>query len=351
MNLRDIALLVDGEIVGNGDAEIADIMKIEEAVEGTVTFLANLRYQKYLETTRASAVIVHTTLDTADVKRSTPLSYIKVADPYLAFLRLQVHFHPPPRPLAPGIHATAAVAPTATLGKDVAIGMFVVIGERCTIGDRTIVLHGTVLGDGVSVGEGSLIYPNVSIGEGCRIGNNVIIHSGTVIGSDGFGFAPKPDGSYEKIPQMGIVVIEDDVEIGANCTLDRATMGETRVKRGAKLDNLIQVAHNVVIGENTVMAAQSGISGSTKIGKNSMIGGQVGFTGHLDIADRTFVGAQSGVTKSVAEPGKSIFGSPAKDKMVAARIEGALRNLPETLRQIAELERRIASLEEKLKNK
>ncbi len=351
MNLRDIAVLLEGELVGNGETEIVNVMKIEEAVEGTITFLANSRYQKFLDTTGASAVIIQKSVDIATIKRPVPFSYIKVADPYFSFLRLLVHFHPPAPPLAPGIHSTAVIAPSAEIGKDAAIGAYVVIGERCRIGEGTIILHGTVIGDDVTIGSQTLLYANISIREGCHIGSRVIIHPGTVVGSDGFGFAPRPDGTYEKIPQMGIVVIEDNVEIGANCTLDRATMGETRVKRGTKLDNLIQVAHNVVIGENTVMAAQSGISGSTKIGKNVMVGGQVGFTGHLDIADRTFVGAQSGIAKSIPEAGKSFFGSPAKEKMVAARIEGSLRNLPEALKQIAELEKRIASLEEKLKNK
>jgi UDP-3-O-[3-hydroxymyristoyl] glucosamine N-acyltransferase len=351
MNLRDIAVFLEGELVGNGETEIVDVMKIEEAVEGTITFLANPRYQKFLDTTRASAVIIPKSVETATVKRTTPLSFIKVVDPYFSFLRMLCHFHPQAPPLAPGIHPTAVIAPSAVIGKNAAIGTYVVIGERCTIGDETIVLHGTVIGNDASVGEKTLIYANVTVREGCRIGNRVIIHSGTVIGSDGFGFAPKPDGTFEKIPQMGIVVIEDDVEIGANCTLDRATMGETRIKRGVKLDNLIQVAHNVVIGENTVMAAQAGISGSTKLGKNVMVGGQVGFTGHLEIADRTSVGAQSGVHKSVEESGKSILGSPAREKMVFARIEAALRNLPETLRQIAELEKRVALLEEEIKNK
>ena len=351
MNLRDIAVLVQGELVGNGETEIIDVMKIEEAVEGTITFLANPRYQKFLESTHASAVIIPNSVDVVAIRREKPLAFVKVSDPYLSFLRLLVHFHPPVPPLAPGIHPTAIISHSAVVGKDIAIGAYVVIGERCRIGDGSVILHGTVIGDDVHVGAQSLFYANVSVREGCRIGDRVIIHSGAVVGSDGFGFAPRPDGTYEKIPQMGIVVIEDDVEIGANCTLDRATMGETRIKRGAKLDNLIQVAHNVIVGENTVMAAQSGISGSTKIGKNSMIGGQVGFTGHLDIAERTFVGAQSGVAKSIPEPGKSYLGSPAKEKMTAARIESALRSLPETLRLIAELEKRIAVLEEELKKK
>jgi UDP-3-O-[3-hydroxymyristoyl] glucosamine N-acyltransferase len=351
MNLRDTAALIQGELVGNGETEIVDVMKIEEAVKGTIAFLANPRYQKFLDSTHASAVIIPNSVDISAVHRDEPLAYVKVSDPYLSFLKLLVHFHPPVPPLAPGVHPTAIISSSAVVGNNAAIGACVVVGERCRIGDETIILSGTVIGNDVIVGAGCLLYANVSVREGCRIGDRVIIHSGAVVGSDGFGFAPRPDGTYEKIPQMGIVVIEDDVEIGANCTLDRATMGETRIKRGAKLDNLIQIAHNVVVGENTVMAAQSGISGSTKIGKNSMIGGQVGFTGHLDIAERTFIGAQAGVAKSIPDPGKSFLGSPAKEKMTFARIESATRSLPEALRHIAELEKRIASLEDELKKK
>jgi UDP-3-O-[3-hydroxymyristoyl] glucosamine N-acyltransferase len=200
----------------------------------------------------------------------------------------------------------------------------------------------------VEVGSKSLLYPNVTVREECKIGSRVIIHSGTVIGSDGFGFSPKPDGSYEKIPQLGTVVIEDDVEIGANCTVDRATMGETRIKRGAKLDNLIQVAHNVVIGENTVIAAQAGISGSTKIGKGNMIGGQVGITGHLRIADNTKLGAQSGVHHSIHQPGKAYFGYPAYPQRQAFRIQGAVTQLPDVLNTVRELKRAVERLEKEI---
>ncbi len=351
MKLRELALYVGGELVGNGDIEIRDVMKIEEAAEGTITFLANPKYAKFLEQTNASAVIVQRSLDTQTIKRQSPLGFVKVDDPYFSFLKILVQFHPPAVPLQPGIHPTAVIARSAEIGSNAAIGAHVVIGDGSVVGANSIILHNSVLGNGVFVGDNSLIYANVTIREGCRIGDRVIIHSGTTIGSDGFGFAPKPDGTFEKIPQMGIVVIEDDVEIGANCALDRATMGETRIKKGAKLDNLIQIAHNVVIGENTVMAAQSGVSGSTKLGKNCMIGGQVGFTGHLEIADRTMIAAQSGVAKPITDAGKAWFGSPAKEKMTAMRIEGAIRNLPQLMKQIDALEKRILELEEELKKK
>ena len=211
-----------------------------------------------------------------------------------------------------------------------------------------MISHGTVVGDGVTIGSSSLLYANVTVREGCIIGSRVIIHSGVVIGSDGFGFAPLPDGTYEKIPQLGIVVIEDDVEIGANTTIDRATMGETRIKKGVKLDNLIMIAHNVVVGENTVSAAQAGISGSTKIGKGVMIGGQVGITGHLEIADDTKLGAQSGIHHSIHQPGKTFFGSPASPQREAFRIQGAAVQLPDLLNTVRTMQTKIEQLEKEI---
>jgi UDP-3-O-[3-hydroxymyristoyl] glucosamine N-acyltransferase len=225
----------------------------------------------------------------------------------------------------------------------------VVVGENCRLAENTMLCECVVLGEGVHVGEDTLIYPNVSVREGSRIGARVIIHPGAVIGSDGFGFAPKPDGTYEKIPQLGIVVIEDDVEIGANTTLDRATMGETRIRKGAKLDNLIQVAHNVVIGENTVVAAQTGVSGSTRIGDQCVIAGQVGLVGHIEIADRTTIAAQSGVHKSVSRPGETWFGYPAHPHRQSLRMLGALTQLPDLLTTVRELQKRVDTLQEELR--
>jgi UDP-3-O-[3-hydroxymyristoyl] glucosamine N-acyltransferase len=247
------------------------------------------------------------------------------------------------------VHPAAIVAKSANIGKDVAIGPGVVVGEHCRIGDNATLYPGVVLYDDVKIGNNSVLHANVVVREQCNIGANVIVHSGTVIGSDGFGFAPKQDGSYEKIPQRGIVVVEDDVEIGANCAIDRATIGETRIRRGAKLDNLIQIAHNVVIGEHTVIAGQTGVSGSTKIGRNCVIAGQVGFAGHLQIADRSTFGAQSGVSRSLLEAGKTYFGYPAKEHRQAFRIEGALRQLPELLVEIRDLQKRVEELESQIK--
>jgi len=348
MKLREVAAMLNAEVEGSDEGEIRDVAKIEEAREGEIAFVANPKYQKFLETTHASAVIVAKDLKVGDGVKPTLL---RVKDPYLAFLRMLQHFHPPADPLPPGIHPTAVIAPSAVLGADVRIGANVVIGDRARVGDGTMLLHNTVIGEQVTIGSNTILYPNVTVYAGCRIGSRVIIHSGTVIGSDGFGFAAQPDGTYEKIPQMGIVVIEDDVEIGANCAVDRATLGETPIKRGVKLDNLIQVAHNVVIGENTVSAAQAGISGSTKIGKNCMIGGQVGFTGHLEIADGTKIGAQSGVHRSIHKPGGTYFGYPAVPQREAFRIQGAITQLPDLLNTIRELQKKVELLEAALKQK
>ena len=349
MKLRDIATLLDAETIGNDGVEIRRVAKIEEAREGDISFIANPKYTKFLGTTRASAVIVGKKLNMADAGASSLLpALVRVDDPYASFLKVLVTFNPPKDPLPPGIHPTAVIAPSATLGADVRIGAHVVIGEQCSIGEKTMIVHGSVIGDGVKVGSSSLLYANVTVREGCVVGSRVILHSGVVVGSDGFGFAPKPDGTYEKIPQLGIVVIEDDVELGANTTVDRATLGETRIKKGVKLDNLIMVAHNVVIGENTVSAAQAGISGSTKIGKNVMIGGQVGITGHLEIADNTKLGAQSGIHHSISQPGKTFFGSPAYTQREAFRIQGAVTQLPDLLNTVRELQKKVEILEKEL---
>ncbi|MDI6765919.1 MAG: UDP-3-O-(3-hydroxymyristoyl)glucosamine N-acyltransferase [Bacteroidota bacterium] len=345
MRLSEIAKIVDGKLSGE-DVEILHVAKIEEAGVGDITFVANLKYKTYLKTTTASAVLVSNETEFDELSdRTTPISVLKVPDPYRSFLQLVNTFHPPVKPLPQGIHPTAIIASSAMIGDNTSIGVYVVIGERCKVGARTTIYHGCILSDDVEIGEESLLYANVSVREQCRIGSRVIIHSGSVIGSDGFGFAPKPDGSYEKIHQCGIVVVEDDVEIGANCTIDRAILGETIIKKGVKLDNLIHIAHNVVIGEHTVIAAQTGISGSSKIGKYCALGGQVGLTGHITIADRTKIGAQSGVPKSIKESGKTYFGYPAREIQETLRIEGALRQLPELLYEVRKLQKKIEEIE------
>lgn len=345
MKLRALAELLNGDIAGDPETEILRPAKIEEARPGDVTFLSNPKYARFLDATLASAVIVARTLD-APLRPG--VSYLRVDDPYLGFLTALEALVPRPDPLPPGIHPTAVIAPTAQIGPGARLGAHVVIGEHASVGARSSICHNTVIGDGSSVGDDSLLYPNVTVREGCRIGSRVILHPGVVVGSDGFGFAPKPDGSYKKIPQLGGVVIEDDVEIGANTTIDRATVGETVIKRGAKLDNLIQIAHNVVVGEDTVIAAQTGIAGSTKVGAHCILAGQVGLVGHIEVADRTTIGAQSGVSKSLTAPGKVYFGSPVKERMRALRIEGAIRRLPELVTQLRQLQREIENLREAL---
>ncbi len=346
MTINEIAALLGATVDGDGTVDIRRVAKIEEAGTGDLTFLANPKYAKYLGLTRASAVIVGKNVVMEDRPADAPpVTLVKVDDPYVGFVRVLARFNPPQPPIPPGIHPTAVVPPSAKLGDAVRLGAHVVLGEGVVIGDRSIIAPCSVLGDGVRIGTDCLLHANVSVREGCVIGNRCILQPGAVIGSDGFGFAPKADGSYEKIPQMGIVVIEDDVEIGANTTVDRATLGETRIKKGVKLDNLIQVAHNVVIGENTVMAAQSGISGSTKLGKNMMVAGQVGFTGHIEVADGVKIGAQSGVHRALTKPGATYFGTPAFPQREAMRIYGSFSQLPDLLATVRDLQKRLEKLE------
>lgn len=351
MHVSEIAAWLNGEVVGDGTISIARVAKIEEAGPQDISFLANPKYERFVAQTQASALLVSKSYDLSKVKSRPQLVFIKVDDPYLAFLKVLKKLTPVVDPLPKGIHSTAIVSSSAKLGKEVSLGAYVVIGDNVEIGDETRIAHGCIIGPQVSIGSESSLYANVVVYQQCKIGHRVIIHSGSVIGSDGFGFAPRPDGTYEKIPQLGIVVIEDDVEIGSNCSIDRATIGETVIKQGTKLDNLIQVAHNVSIGEHTVIAAQVGVSGSTKIGRQNKIGGQVGIAGHLEIADQTTILAQSGISKSVKESGKILFGSPAKEHMKASRIEAALRSLPDLIQEVRLLQEKVSLLKEMLEKK
>jgi UDP-3-O-[3-hydroxymyristoyl] glucosamine N-acyltransferase len=348
IRVRDIAAVLRAGVEGDGELELSRVAKIEEAGGGDITFLANLKYLKHLETTAASAVIISRAIEVPARGDGLRPVYLRVDNPYASFLKVLLMFHPPHDPLPPGIHPTAVVDPSAIIGAGVRVGALAVIAEGCQVGDGTVVMQGTVLCAGAVVGPDSLLYPHVTVREGCTLGARVIVHSGTVIGSDGFGFAPLPDGTYEKIPQLGIVRVGDDVEIGANCALDRATMGETRIGNGTKLDNLIQIAHNVVVGENTVIAAQSGISGSTRIGKRNMIGGQVGFVGHLDIGDDCKWGAQSGVTHDTRKSGGTYFGTPAQEFRTAAKITAAQAHLPDALAAIRELRQEVERLQREI---
>ncbi len=340
----EIASWIGATVEGDGSVEIISLAKIEEATPGTLSFIANPKYAKYIETTGASAVLVDRNFPPAGK------TLLRTDDPYFAFLQCVKRMQPvrPPQ-VEPGVHPTAVIGEGTVIGKDAAIGAYAVIGRNCRIGDRAVIYPLCFVGDDVQIGNDSLLYAGVSIREGCRIGERCILHMGAVIGADGFGFAFK-DGRYHKLPQTGIVVIEDDVEIGAGTAVDRATLGETIIRRGAKLDNLIQIAHNVEIGEHTAIAAQAGISGSTKVGKYVLIGGQAGFVGHIRIGDKVKISAQAGVTKSV-EDGDFVFGTPARTFRTAMKEQAAMARLPELLKEIQRLEKRLLELEKRLSQK
>lgn len=335
-----IALLVNGRIEGNPDVAVASFGKIEEAREGQLSFLANPKYEDYLYTTRASVIIIN---DSYDLKQPVKTTLIRVADAYTAFATLLSKYQEIMQQQLSGVQQPSYIAGTASFGKNVFIGAFAYLGENVRVGDNSKIYPNVFLGNNVKIGDGCIIHPGVKIYHDCQIGNNVTIHAGTVIGSDGFGFAPQSDGSFKKVPQIGNVVIEDQVEIGANATIDRATIGSTLIKSGAKLDNLIQIAHNVEVGNSSVIAAQAGVSGSTKIGKNVMIGGQAGIVGHIQLGDGAKVNAQSGVSKSI-EAGKAVTGSPAHDYTSALRSQAVTRKLPDLERRVKELEAMIKQL-------
>lgn len=338
--LAEIADEIAGKVFGESELKIHGVAQIEKAEEGQITFLANPKYKPALENTRASAVIID---QKAEIKPSLP--HILVIDAYYGFLQAFLLFNPQKSLLSPGIHSTAVVHGTANVGHDVAISANVYVGDKVTIGNGTQIFPNCVILDNTRIGTDCVLYPSVTVRENCTIGDRVIIHNGAIIGSDGFGFAPH-EGKYHKIPQVGKVIVEDDVEIGANSTIDRATMEETIIRKGVKLDNLVHIAHNCIIGENTVIAAQTGISGSTTIGKNVVIAGQVGTVGHISIGDRVQIGAQSGVSKSIPE-GEVYFGYPARPIMKTKRIEASLNNLPELLKKIKHLEKAVKKLEKK----
>jgi len=336
---KQIAELIQGRVEGDPDAKVTTFAKIEEGVAGAISFLSNPKYTHYLYDTQSSVVLIND-----DVKLEKPVgaTLIRVKDAYESVAKL-LQMYNQMKPRKTGIDPLASVAETSVIGKDVYIGPFAVVGDGARIGDGTQIYPHTVVGDGVSIGEQCLLYPNVTIYQGCQLGNNVTIHAGSVIGADGFGFAPSAEG-YDKIPQIGIVVIEDNVEIGANTCVDRSTMGQTVIHKGVKLDNLIQVAHNCEIGENTVMSAQAGLAGSTKIGAWCMVGGQAGFSGHIHVADRTFVGAQCGVIKDTKGNGESLIGSPAMNPKMFFKAKAIYSKLPDMYRQIAQLQREIEEL-------
>lgn len=341
--LKEIAVLIDGEIVGGDDVVVTGVCGIKEAQEGDITFISNPKYLCFIEKTKASAIITSRDIE----KASKPI--IRTMDPSLAFAKL-VSFMSPEEPKhQKGIHQTVILGKNVSLGKDVAIGPYTVVEDNVFIGDNTVVYAGCYVGHHTKIGSKTLIYPNVSIREHISIGDRVIIHSGTVIGSDGFGFAAI-GGLHYKIPQLGTVIIEDDVEIGSNVSIDRARFDKTLIMRGTKIDNLVQIAHNVIIGEDSIIVAQSGISGSTTIGKGVTLAGQAGLVGHISVGNGAVVAAQAGVTKSV--PANTIVsGYPAKPHETAKRVNACVQNLPKLYSTIAELKRRIEELEKKTKDR
>lgn len=337
-----IAQIIGGQIEGDGNVSVGSFGKIEEAKTGQLAFLANPKYEEHLYSTGASIIIIN---QSQQLKQPVSATLIRVPDAYSAFASLLDAYQKIRTQQLSGIQEPAYIHPTATMGEQVFIGAFAYLGENVVIGKGSKIFPGVFLGNNVVVGDNTILHAGVKIYHECVIGSQVIIHAGTVIGSDGFGFAPQADGTLKKVPQIGNVVIENGVEIGANTTIDRATIGSTIIRAGAKLDNLLQIAHNVEIGSNSVIAAQAGISGSTKIGKNVMIGGQAGIVGHIQIADGSKINAQSGVSKSIKTPNSAVTGSPAYDYTSALRSQAITRNLPNLEKRIKDLEDIIQKLQ------
>ena len=338
---KQIASFIGGKVEGDENATVNSFAKIEEGKKGAISFLSNPKYLHYIYDTESSIVLVDNNLK---LDKPVTTTLIRVDNAYECVAKL-LQLYESYKPKKKGVDPLASISQTAKIGNDVYIGAFACIGDGATIGDGTQIYPQAVIGDNVEIGNNCTLYPNTTIYQGCKLGNNVTIHAGSVIGADGFGFAPNADG-YDKIPQIGIVTIEDNVEIGANTCIDRSTMGSTVIRKGVKLDNLIQVAHNVEIGENTVMSAQVGIAGSTKIGAWCMFGGQVGIAGHSNIGDKTFLGAQSGVPGNI-KGNQTLIGTPPMEPKAYFKSQAIFRKLPELYKEINELKKEI----EELKNK
>jgi UDP-3-O-[3-hydroxymyristoyl] glucosamine N-acyltransferase len=342
--VNQVAAMLGGEVRGNGDETIVMLGKIQDAKRGQISFLSNPKYEQYIYTTQATAVIVK-----KDFVARKELSCILVLvdDPYISFTRLLEEYHKLISFQKSGVEQPSFMAENSTIGKDFYRGAFSYVGSNVRIGDNVKIYPHAFIGDNVVIGNNTIIHSGVKIYADTRIGNNCVIHSGTVIGSDGFGFAPQEDGSYKTIPQLGSVIIEDDVAIGGNTVIDCATLfgDATIIRRGVKLDNLIQIAHNVEVGKNTVIAAQTGISGSSKIGENCMLAGQVGIAGHLVIANNTGLGAQAGVSKSIKEPGRKMMGSPATDVTDYFKSYAVFKKLPDINQRLRELEAKLQNVQ------
>ncbi len=339
--VAQIAGMLGGSVEGNGSLVVSKLAKIEEGVAGALSFLSNQKYEPLLYSTQASAVIVSKDFEP---KRAYTSTLIRVDDPYLAFTKLLEQYQQLLIDARVGTEQPAFMGETSSIGPNAYRGAFSYIGKQCVIGANVKIYPQAYIGDNVTIGDHTIIYAGAKIYSDTVIGRRCVIHAGAVIGSDGFGFAPQPDGSYRPIPQVGNVILEDDVCIGANTVIDCATMGSTLIKQGTKLDNLIQIAHNVEIGKHTVVAAQAGISGSTKIGDQCVIAGQVGIVGHLQIANKTSIGAQSGISKSILKEGLKLQGSPAFDYKDNLRSLAVFRNLPQLQKRLEDLEEKILNL-------
>ncbi len=337
-----IAGLLNGEIVGDKNAAVSTVSSIDGGKAGSLAYLTNPKYEQYIYTTEASIVLVDKTFEPKEEIKTTLVKVENVAECVLNLLEM----YNASRPQKSGVSKLASIHEEATVGQSCYIGDFTVVERGAKLGDKVQLYPQCYIGDNVEIGEGTKLYPGVKIYEGCKIGRNCIIHAGAVIGADGFGFAPKSDGTFAKIPQLGNVIIEDNVEIGANTCVDRAKTDSTIVRSGVKLDNLIQVGHNVQIGSNTVMSAQVGIAGTTKIGSNCFVGGQVGFADHITVGNGCKIGSQSGLDKNVPD-GEIRFGSPALPGIQYHRSFAVFRNLPEMATKLRELEKRINTIEEK----
>jgi UDP-3-O-[3-hydroxymyristoyl] glucosamine N-acyltransferase len=341
---RTVANFLKGEVIGNPDVEVSDVAKIEEAQSGQLAFLANPKYNKYLYETKASIVLVNKNLE---IDGEVNATLIKVDDAYESFATL-LDLYQQSKPVKEGIEKDCFISDTAKIGQNVYIGAFSYIDSGATVSNGTKIYPQVFIGENVKIGENTIIYPGVKIYSDCIIGANCVIHSGAVIGADGFGFVPNSENNYKKIPQIGNVILEDYVEIGANTAVDRATMGSTIIRKGVKLDNLIQVAHNVEIGENTVMAAQIGIAGSAKIGRDCMFGGQAGIAGHLSIANGVKLGAQCGVNSSITTENATLIGSPAMDFKDYMKSYVLFRNFSKIHQQVNALQRELNELKKNI---
>jgi len=335
---KQIAEFINGRVEGDENAAIHTFAKIEEGQPGAISFLSNPKYSHYLYDTKSTIVLIN---DDLQLEQKVSATLIRVKNAYESVAKL-LQLYESMKPKKTGIDPLAFVSPKATIGQDVYIGAFACIGDGAVIGDGSQIYPHVVIGDGVKMGAKCLIYPNVTIYQGCRMGNNVTIHAGSVIGADGFGFAPNVDG-YDKIPQIGIVIIEDNVEIGANTCIDRSTMGATVIHKGVKLDNLVQVAHNVEVGENTVMSAQVGIAGSTKVGSWCMFGGQVGVAGHITIGDHVNLGAQSGAPGSI-KANQTLIGTPPMEPTPYFKSQAIFRRLPDMYKELSALRKELEEL-------